>query len=173
MIILITGGSKSGKSSMGEKILASFEGEKYYLATMQPDGKEANLAIERHRKMREGKGFLTIEKTKDVGKLSLPENCSILLECMGNLCANEMFQGEEMKNPVDKIVNDISSLSKNRNMIVISNIVGEDGIAYEEGTDAYIKAIGEINQKLAEISDTVIEVVYGLPIFWKGINKWQ
>ena len=35
MITLVTGGSGSGKSAYAEEILASCEGTKYYIATMQ------------------------------------------------------------------------------------------------------------------------------------------
>ena len=103
MTVLVTGGSKCGKSHFAESLFNDFPGEKIYIATMQPYGEEAFAAIERHRKMRSGKGFETIEKYTDIGGVNVPESCGVLLECMGNLCANEMFCSEKMTYPANKI----------------------------------------------------------------------
>lgn len=104
MITLITGGSGSGKSAYAEKYICHASNEKgckekYYIATMQVFDDEGQRKIDRHRRLRAGKGFITIERPRDikkaVGKLQF-ENClktgrSALLECMSNLVANEMF----------------------------------------------------------------------------------
>ena len=63
---LITGGAKCGKSKLAEKLLDSFMGNKIYMAAMLPYGEEAEAAIKRHRKLRKGKGFTTIEKYTDI-----------------------------------------------------------------------------------------------------------
>ena len=62
MTTLITGGAKCGKSRLAEKLLDRFDGNKFYVATMMPYGSEAHTAIERHRRLRAGKGFETIDK---------------------------------------------------------------------------------------------------------------
>lgn len=64
MLTLITGGCKCGKSSIAENILSDFCGRKIYIATMEPFGEEAHTAISRHRIMRSGKGFETVENTR-------------------------------------------------------------------------------------------------------------
>lgn len=104
MITLITGGSGSGKSAYAEKYIChalSEKGykEKYYIATMQVFDDEGQRKIDRHRRLRAGKGFITIEQPRNiqnaVSKLqsesSLKTGRSALLECMSNLVANEMF----------------------------------------------------------------------------------
>lgn len=104
MITLITGGSGSGKSAYAEKYICHASNEKgfkekYYIATMQVFDEEGQRKIDRHRRLRAGKGFITIEQPRDiqdaVSKLQ-SENCLktgrlALLECMSNLVANEMF----------------------------------------------------------------------------------
>ena len=104
MITLITGGSGSGKSAYAEKYICHASNEKgfkekYYIATMQVFDDEGQRKIDRHRRLRAGKGFITIEQPRDiqdaVSKLQ-SENClktgrAALLECMSNLVANEMF----------------------------------------------------------------------------------
>ena len=71
MTTLVTGGSKCGKSHFAEKILDCRNEKKIYIATMQPFGKDAFEAIERHRVMREGKNFITIEKYTDISNYRL------------------------------------------------------------------------------------------------------
>ena len=113
MITLVTGGSGSGKSAYAESLLYSCEGIRDYIATMQIYDAEGEKKVERHRKLRAGKGFLTIESPMNVGKIQFgcagesgqaqyrqeaerkgqcsSEKKSALLECMSNLVANEMF----------------------------------------------------------------------------------
>lgn len=169
MMTLVTGGAKCGKSHFAEKIFDGFSGRKFYIATMQPYGDEALSAIERHRKIRAGKGFETIEKYTDIEEINLPKNCGILLECTANLCANEMFRDGEIYDPTDKIIRGFEYLkSRAKQLVIVTNEVGSDGISYEKGTADYIKIMGKINTKAAEISDKVIECVYGIPVPLKG-----
>ncbi len=169
MTTLITGGSKCGKSSFAEKMLDSFSGRKIYIATMQPYGTDAFEAIERHRKMRKGKGFETIEKYTDIHELNLNDECVVLLECLGNLCANEMFSGDEISIPTDKIVNGLKSLANSvSQLVIVTNQVCCDGISYPDGTEKYISVLGEINRRIAKYADNVIECVYGVPVLMKG-----
>ena len=97
MNILITGSEASGKSEYAEKIAvekAHSEGlELIYIATLDKNsGGDTQKRIEKHRKMRKDKGFITIEQPKNLENIVLPKkNCVVLLEDLGNLCANEVF----------------------------------------------------------------------------------
>lgn len=168
MFILITGGSKSGKSAAGEKIAVSSGLPLYYIATMMPYGDDAHEAIERHRKMRFGKGFETVEKYTDVFEITIPKRSAVLLECIGNLCANEMFSAN-CKNAYEKIFRDIELLNRKTGLLIaVTSQVGEDGIVYDSGTMEYIKELGKLNARLAGVADCVIETVYGIPLILKG-----
>ena len=58
MLILVSGGSASGKSEFAESLVTSSGLEKrIYLATMQVWDAESVRRVERHRQMRAGKGF--------------------------------------------------------------------------------------------------------------------
>ena len=95
MLTIVTGGSGSGKSAFAEdKVLAFGEAQRVYIATMHPFDEESHKRIERHRKMRAGKGFETIECYVNLKEQTLPEKGVVLLECMSNLTANEMFEPE-------------------------------------------------------------------------------
>ena len=177
MMVLVIGGSGSGKSSYAEEAACSVSEEvmkKYYLATMQIFDEEGQKKVERHRKLRSGKGFLTIEQPRAIGR-SLEKmdagRKTVLLECISNLTANEMFAGETPKlemQVVQSVISGLEQLRKNTtNLVVVSNNVFEDGIIYDLTTMNYIHAMGEINQRLAAMADQVVEVVAGIPVVIK------
>lgn len=168
MMILITGGAKCGKSRIAEDILRSVKTDKFYIATMQRCGEEAERAIYRHRQARAGKNFLTIEQPRNIGEIALPLGSAALLECIPTLLANEMFQGHEQL-PTVKVLRGVAALAKScETLVVVTSEVGCDGVDYPPETMEYVRAMGEINRLLAEFADTVIEAVYGIPLVLKG-----
>ena len=170
MITLVTGGSGSGKSAYAEEVLSSCEGTKYYIATMQIYDAEGEQKVKRHRELRAGKGFLTVESPRNVGQIFFPsgERNAALLECMSNLTANEMFTPDgitEESQTVTKIIKEIQILSGQvDHLVIVTNNVFEDGIVYDEGTMAYLRALGRIITELAKLADRVVEVVVGIPV---------
>ena len=174
---LIIGGSGSGKSAYAEDYMVSIseDRKKYYIATMQIYDIEGKRKVERHRMLRGGKGFSTIEQPVDIGKAAEKmeaEDRTALLECVSNLTANEMFSGEVPGTEeaiTEKIVGGIAVLNRElTHLVIVSNNVFEDGNVYDKTTMAYIRAMGRINQKLAEMADEVVEVVVGIPIVIKA-----
>ena len=175
MMILVIGGSGSGKSSYAEELAVSLaepgKMKKYYLATMQVCDAEGRQRVGRHRKLRSGKGFFTIEQPTEIHraleKMDGGERVA-LLECISNLTANEMFSEGETKSEMQVIENVIRGIELlNRQVthfVVVSNNVFEDGIIYDATTMEYIHVIGKINQKLAALADQVVEVVVGIPV---------
>lgn len=180
MMILMIGGSGSGKSAYAENYITHLSKgkQKYYLATMQVFDEEGQEKVDRHRKIRKGKGFLTIEQPRDIhnalDKMKTEENVA-LLECMSNLVANEMFIEEVPKAKAEvtnKIVKGIEVLKEElTHLVIVSNNVFEDGVVYEEAAMEYLRAMGEINERLAAMADEVVEVVVGIPIMVKTAEK--
>ena len=179
MMTLIIGGSGSGKSAYAEDYMVSIseDRKKYYIATMQIYDEEGKRKVERHRMLRGGKGFSTIEQPVDIGKAAEKmeaEDRTALLECVSKLTANEMFAGEVPGTEeviTEKIVGGIAVLNRElTHLVIVSNNVFEDGNVYDKTTMAYIRAMGRINQKLAEMADEVVEVVVGIPIVIKNKN---
>lgn len=174
MNILVYGASASGKSEFAEKTAMSFNTQKLvYIAAMKPYGKEAEKRIERHRTLRSGKEFITVEQYTDIHEAVVPKNSSVLLECMSNLTANEFFredrETDNYNDTFDRIVNGIKILSsKCRNLTIVSNDIFGAGTDYYGDTVEYMKLLGSINVFLASYCDTVYEVVYGIPVRLKG-----
>ena len=166
MIVLVTGGSGSGKSTWAEKLVASLPNEnRVYIATMQVYDAESVKRVERHRAQRADKGFRTIECEKDLASADIAEGSVVLLEDLVNLMANEMFDGGD----VSRIVPALNILAKKcRHLIMVTNDIFSDGIEYAESTQEYIRQLAEINNAAAQMADCVVEVVYSIPVCVKG-----
>jgi adenosylcobinamide kinase / adenosylcobinamide-phosphate guanylyltransferase len=191
MIALVIGGSGSGKSAYAEQMAvnAAGSGSLFYVATMQVYDEEGKKKVERHQKMRAGKGFLTIEQprrlkeaakkvaTEKVSAERVPAGKIVLLECMSNLVANEMFSEENLSAVMDEakvkqlsheIISGVTALQNSCDiLIIVTNQIFEDGIRYDAFTMDYIRLLGDINRQIAERAEQVIEVVAGIPIFIK------
>ena len=183
MMILVTGGSASGKSEYAEESAIRLAGDapKYYIATMKQE--PYNMArIRKHRDSREGKGFITIEEDMELGRITVESHATYLIEDIPNLLANHMFtisdsenntQTDEINiNPGDiiqRIITDISRLrDSSGNLVIVTGDISRDGMDYGESTLDYIERLGYLNRKLAEMADIVVKTVVGIPICIKG-----
>ena len=190
MLHIVYGGSASGKSSYAESFAMSLQGDGrlLYIATMYPYkwGKaeidpETMQRIERHRAMRADKGFDTVECYRHVEHIVAKRQDVLLLECMSNLLANEMYLEQdsnagsdmaETMSPVSKkIVQALVDLSARvQELVIVTNDVFSDSgsLTYDESTREYVKNLAEINCALAREAETVTEVVCGIPVKIKG-----
>lgn len=167
MLHLITGGSGSGKSAYAEQcILEAGCFPRIYIATMYPFDGESLKRIARHREMRREKQFSTVERFTDLKGLELPRGGAVLLECLSNLTANELYQeggaGEKTEEVVLEGVE--SLLSQAGSLVIVTNEIFSDGIAYDPETQRYQQLLGRLNRRLAQRADRVTEVVCGIPL---------
>lgn len=171
--------------------------EKYYIATMFPYGEETLQKIRRHQQMRTGKGFVTLECYTDLYRLAASDPFSragqtegqderqnghvsgnrksrkhtvVLLECMSNLAANEMFEEKGAgEKTVEAVLEGIKKLrSQVRHLVIVTNEIFSEAASYEGDTIRYQEYLGIINQNIGKMADEVVEVVYGIPIWHKG-----
>lgn len=172
MLTLVTGGSASGKSEYAELLLKNVPGKKYYAATMhRTEDRETLERIRRHQKLREGKGFITVEQETDIACLSDLDAGGILVECMSNLLANEMYLAKRA-DAVSFILEGVDRLrEKCHNIILVTLETGMDGRDYDAFTNAYIANMGRLNRELAVRADRVVEVVYSIPVVIKEVSE--
>ncbi|NLG02300.1 MAG: bifunctional adenosylcobinamide kinase/adenosylcobinamide-phosphate guanylyltransferase [Clostridia bacterium] len=171
MMMLITGAASSGKSEYAEEVMVKLNtGKKYYLATMHAYDDDGRERVKRHLERRMGKGFTTIEQYTQIGSLELVSDSSVLLECLPNLLANEMYDLNGAKgHSVEQIFSDIRALSeRTKNMVIVSNDVFSDGVSYDEFSRNYIENLGILQQKIGAYADYVVESVVGIPVYLKG-----
>ncbi|MDE6960354.1 MAG: bifunctional adenosylcobinamide kinase/adenosylcobinamide-phosphate guanylyltransferase [Lachnospiraceae bacterium] len=171
MFCLITGGSGSGKSEYAEHmVLRLGTGPRLYIATMYPFDQECHQRIARHRAMRAEKGFDTLECYRGLKDADVSGYDTVLLECMSNLTANEIYQKDGAgAGCVEAILEGVGRIRRKcRHLLIVTNEIFSDGIEYDEETKQYQKYLGEINRRLASMADAVVEVVYSIPVVQKG-----
>ncbi|MDO4325753.1 MAG: bifunctional adenosylcobinamide kinase/adenosylcobinamide-phosphate guanylyltransferase [bacterium] len=175
-MLLVTGGSGSGKSAYAEqRILDSGQKKRFYIATMQVYGEEGRKRVVKHRKQRAGKGFETIEQTCNLGQAlesvhPYGGEAAVLVECLSNLAANELFLEEDtwkcdqkVLAVQEKIREEILAWRENVGfLVVVTNEIFSDGVLYDASTRRYQQMLGELNQQLCAHADEVVEVVYGI-----------
>ncbi|MDO4502879.1 MAG: bifunctional adenosylcobinamide kinase/adenosylcobinamide-phosphate guanylyltransferase [Coriobacteriia bacterium] len=182
MRVLVFGGSASGKSQFAEDVTLSFSGPRVYLATMQPFGEEGLRCIERHRALRAGKGFVTLERSRGLascdyaaalGESAAPDRSTVLLECLGTLLANEMYDDDGVyepgPGPADRVIAGARALAQTfGNVVVVAVDAGCDVGDFSDQTLAYLRELGRIQAVLASEFDVVVEVAHGVPSVIKG-----
>lgn len=189
MMVLVTGAASSGKSALAEELCLKLAGQLVYLATMRPYGAEGAARVSKHRLQRAGKGFETIERYSEFGSIADDERfngSTVLLECLGNVAANELF-GEGATTGADsthwtdatsriceQMVRGIEALGMcARHLVVVGNEVGCDGVLYQPETLQYQRVLGEVSQLVAKRCDIVVECVAGMPNVIKGTRAFH
>ena len=193
MTVLIIGTPDSGKSEKAEALTIELSSssksidsattqKKYYIATMIPYGDEGAKRVEKHRKLREGKGFVTIEKPTAVHELigEIPDihDSTCLLECMSNLIGNEMHANakeqmadngestinnndntiriDELHAWADRIITSVMKLAENvSNLIIVTNSFPLEDASYDEDTKKYVNLVHLVNEELSSKVDIV------------------
>ena len=158
---------RQGKSAFAEEQILKFpEKNRLYIATMVCFDEESRQRVKRHRKMRKEKHFDTLECPTDLVHVRIPKDTAVLLECMSNLAANEVFfAGRGKEHAYEAICDGILHLKEQAaDVCVVTNEIFSDGMVYDKETENYQRSLGRINAYLAEISDVCYEVVYGIPL---------
>lgn len=170
MLTFVIGGAGSGKSAYAERLLTSCPGPRYYLATMQVWDEECRRRVERHRQMRAGKGFQTLECPQNLAGLRLLAPGAVLLEDLTNLAANERYAPEGAGPDTLQAVSDGLErvYRQTTDLIVVGNELFCGGTDYEGDTVEYLKLLADLHRRLAAMADNVCEVVAGCPTYYKG-----
>jgi adenosylcobinamide kinase/adenosylcobinamide-phosphate guanylyltransferase len=170
MLTLVSGGSASGKSEYAESlVLAAGPAKRVYIATMEIWDDESRRRVARHRAMRKDKGFTTVECPRDLAGKEPERDCVALLECMSNLCANECFGPLGLDGAETRILAGVERwASAVRELVIVTNELFGDGVRYDPETARYLEVLAGVNREIAARADQVVEVVCGLPVFWKG-----
>ena len=128
---------------------------------------EMESRILHHKEQRMGKGFVTIERNRNIGNAAeeLNGTDTVLLDCLGNLLANEMFGGGDP----DAIFGDVCRINDTvENLIIISNDVFSDGCRYSESVMRYIDKLAELHKQIVKEADVAIESIFGNYVYHKG-----
>ena len=173
MLTLVIGGAASGKSEYAESLVLRSTLPRYYLATMQVWDAECAARVEKHRRMRAAKQFETVECPLHLDAVHLPARGTALLEDLGNLTANELYDPAGAgPQTAQAILSGLDAVyAQCETLIVVSNEVFSGGADYAGDTDRYLLALAQVNNTLAARADAVVRVVCGIPVYYKGVEK--
>jgi len=179
-LILITGGARSGKSSLGEKLAKEAGLEVLYIATAIPFDEEMKLRIKKHRETRPS-NWETVEAYKDLD-MALSDKINyknaVLLDCITVMVSNLMLEKamdwenisvEEIDEVEARVIEEINKLidiaKKSETIfILITNELGM-GVVPPSMLGRSIRDIaGRVNQLLAKQADEVYFCVSGIPM---------
>ena len=179
-VIMVTGGSRSGKSVIAEQKAKEYgKRSVLYLATAIPVDDDMKERIRIHQERRDSE-WGTYEGYRDLGEVvKSTEKNTILLDCVTVMITNILCEDEERDfdkisaSEVEKleseVIKELSNLVKairdeDKTLIIVSNEVGMSVVpSYRLGRIfSYIS--GKANQVLASLSDEVYVAISGLPL---------
>ena len=173
MTYFLSGGSKSGKSMLAQRIAKSLPGPHYYLATLRPTDAEDRAIVARHLKERDGWGFATLEC--ESGILSAlekaPENGTFLLDSVTALLSNEMFRADGTMDASAPARLEAELLEFSRRMrccVFVSDYFYADGGQYDEWTECYRRGLARLDRALAAACENVAELCCAQAYWYKG-----
>ncbi|MGO8705342.1 MAG: bifunctional adenosylcobinamide kinase/adenosylcobinamide-phosphate guanylyltransferase [Candidatus Brocadiia bacterium] len=183
-IILVTGGSRSGKSAHALEIAQRLGGPRAFIATCPALDDEMRARIRMHRNARqqlalsevEGAGWRTIEETDDLaGALARTAHCRVaLVDCLTLWINNLLYHAEQAGRAMEE-----SDIQKHCEAVLsacaplagtvlfVTNEVGWGIIPENASARRFRDLSGRCNTVMAAGADEVVLVVCGLPIHLK------
>jgi adenosylcobinamide kinase/adenosylcobinamide-phosphate guanylyltransferase len=172
-MIFITGGCRSGKSRYALDYANQHFSKKLYLATCEALDEEMAQRIEHHKKMR-GPEWQTVEEPIEIVEKIRQYGDKvevILLDCITLWLSNLLIKWNDDLRVMEEVNQLIDTIKQSQTFfIMVSNEVGMGIVPAEPLSRRFRDLSGMANQKIAEMADTVIFTVSGIPIFLKGIG---
>lgn len=179
-IILVTGGSRSGKSTFAENMIKEQEKKVLYIATSIPYDEEMKDRVRKHKERRPAH-WETFEGYKDFHNRfrSLNHYDFMLLDCITIMVSNLMFDysGESLENMTKDDINRMenwiieqvdefieSASSHCESLIMVTNEVGYGIVPENKLSRVFRDIAGRVNQYIAKKAQEVYLVVCGVDL---------
>lgn len=164
-ITLVLGGAASGKSKYAESLCAS---PRAYVATAQGFDDEMRSKVSKHQRQR-GADWITVEQPLDLVRALIEAESkasTILVDCLTLWLTNLVMHERDAAAEVSMLLEQLMVMKAK--VVIVSNELGL-GVVPEHGlTRRFRELHGVMNQRMAEVADTVVFVVAGLPQVLKG-----
>ena len=176
-LTLVTGGSRSGKSSHALELAEAFGPRRLFVATCPNVDGEMAERVGRHKEERQGRGWTTVECQTELGSL-FPEYVRdfdvVLLDCV-TLWVNNILYNRDLSGAVvdDRIIAQLCRewLDKTERypgkVICVTNEVGLGIVPDNPLARKYRDLVGTCNQIIGRKASEVILVSCGIPLYLK------
>lgn len=172
-VILITGGSRSGKSAFGQQMAEQIEGPRLFVATCPHTDPEMDERIRRHCRDRQGRGWQSVEESlllvEQLG--SCRPGTTVLIDCLTLWINNLMYEAGEQQQKInedqvavqaEKLV--LAAGVHQGTVIMVTNEVGLGIVPDNPMARLYRDLVGRCNQVVARAADQVFLVSCGIPL---------
>ena len=173
MVVLITGGSRSGKSRFARELAEGFSCRRVFVATCPPVDEEMRRRIRSHQRERVDQMWETVEEELDLqGVLrAQPSQDLILVDCLTLWVNNLMYHAEQEGREFgeDDIVSSCvgvldAAWERESPVIFVTNEVGMGVVPEHVLARRFRDLAGRCNQEVAARADRVVLMVSGLPM---------
>ena len=163
-VILITGGSRSGKSSYAEQLALSLSDAPVYLATARIWDDEFRERVRRHKERR-GPQWTNLEEEKYLSLHDLAGRV-VVIDCMTLWATNFFF---DLDSDVDAALAALKAefdrfTNQDATFLFVTNEIGMGGVSDNAVQRHFTDLQGWMNQYVASHADEVILMVSGIPV---------
>ncbi len=176
-IILVTGGTRSGKSRYALNLAESLPGPRAFIATCPVTDDEMKRRIEAHRRERESAGWTTIEEETDLaGAMAGAKAYSVIVvDCLTLWINNLMYTAEAdgrepSETDIARLTGDLVQSCGHLagTVIFVTNEVGMGIVPEHRSARLFRDLVGRCSQIIAANADAVVFIVCGVPMTIKG-----
>ncbi len=168
-VILITGGSRSGKSSYAEQLALSLSDSPVYLATARIWDEEFRERVRRHQERR-GPQWTNLEEEKYLSRHVDLAGRVVVVDCLTLWCTNFFFDSQSdvdaslaaLKAEFDRFT------AQEATFLFVTNEIGMGGTSDNVLQRRFTDLQGWMNQYVASQADEVLLMVSGIPVKIKG-----
>lgn len=172
-ITLVLGGARSGKSRYAQTLAAGVSPVAFVATARRSDSdEEMRQKIERHRADRP-QNWKTIEEPLDLAGVLAAQVSNyriVVIDCLTLYAANLLEAEQGNLRAVEERLHTFYAALRlvPCSVALVSNEVGSGIVPMSPEGRTYRDLLGEINQRVATIADTVLLMVAGLPFALKG-----
>ena len=172
MLILLTGGARSGKSALAVKLAGAAGGDVVFVATARSTDGDMAARIDRHRRERPGH-WRTLEVARDLAAAVAASDPAgtVVIDCLSVWTANAMATAapEEVEREADATA--VVAASRPGLTLVVTNEVGMGVHPSTELGRNYRDVLGRVNATWSRASEHAYLIVAGRALALAGTDE--
>lgn len=163
-IILVTGGQRSGKSELSEKLALRESSTPVYVATAKVMDDEFRERVRLHQQRR-GPQWSSIEEQIYLSRHDMTGKVA-LVDCVTMWATNVFFtNGENVSKSLEILKSEFTKFTSSEGVyIFVSNEIGSGVVGADQITRKFTDLQGWFNQFIASKADEVYLTVAGIPL---------